>query len=140
VFRLSTLHLVCVTKYRRKIFDSDALAWLQGHARRLFQRMDCQLLACDGEADHLHMLVEYPPKLSVSVMVNAFKGTSSRLLHQERPHIAARYRKGVLWSPSYFAASTGGATLETVKRYVEQHRAEAAGAPTPPAKGGACRA
>ncbi|MBO0863374.1 MAG: transposase [Chloracidobacterium sp.] len=57
-------------------------------------------------------------------MVNAFKGTSSRLLRQERPGIAARYRKGVLWSPSYFAASTGGAPLETVRKYVEQQRAE----------------
>jgi putative transposase len=116
--------LVCVTKNRRKVFDSSALEWLQEHARNVFGKMNCQLLACDGEADHLHLLVEYPPKLSVSVMVNAFKGTSSRLLRQERPSIAAHYCKGVLWSASYFAASTGGATLETVRKYVEQQRAE----------------
>lgn len=120
-----TVHLVCVTKYRRKVFDSNALSWLQEHARQLLQKMDCKLMACDGEADHLHLLVEFPPKLSVSAMVNAFKGTSSRRLRQERPDIAARYwRKGVLWSPSYFAATTGGATLETVKKYVETQRSE----------------
>ena len=118
------VHLVCVTKYRRKVFDAEALEWLQEHARRIFAKMDCNLLACDGEEDHLHLLVEYPPKLAVSVMVNAFKGTSSRMLRKERPWTAARYRQGVLWSPSYFAASTGGATLETVKKYVEQQRAE----------------
>jgi putative transposase len=56
-------------------------------------------------------------------VVNALKGTSSRLLRKGRPDIANRYRDGVLWSPSYFAASTGGATLEVVKRYVEQQRA-----------------
>ena len=88
--------------------------------------MGCALLACDGEADHVHLLVEHPPKHAVSVMVNALKGTSSRLLRQDRPDIAARYWKGVLWSPSYFAASTGGATLETVKRYVAQQRASSA--------------
>lgn len=76
-----------------------------------------------AEADHLHLLIEYPPKYSVSVLVNAFKGTSSRLLRTARPDIARKYLRGVLWSPSYFAASTGGATLETVKRYVEQQRA-----------------
>lgn len=119
-----SVHLVCVTKYRRKIVDAGALEWLQEHAQRVFTKMHCNLLACDGEEDHLHLLVEYPPKLSVSVMINAFKGTSSRLLRQERPSIAARYRKGTLWSPSYFAASTGGATLETVKKYVEQQRTE----------------
>jgi putative transposase len=117
--------LVCVTKNRKKVFDDQALSWLQEHARQVFEKMDCKLMSCDGEADHLHLLVEYPPKLSVSAMVNAFKGTSSRRLRQERPDIAAKYwRKGVLWSPSYFAATTGGATLETVKKYVEQQRSE----------------
>jgi putative transposase len=111
--------LVCVTKYRRKIFDDKALSWLAGHATGVFDKMDCCLLACDGEADHLHLLVEYPPKLSISVLVNAFKGTSSRLLRQVRPN---NWRGG-LWSPSYFAASTGGATLDVVKKYVEQQRA-----------------
>lgn len=116
--------MVCVTKYRRKVFDSKALEYLESHAVQAFAKMDCRLLACDGEADHVHLLVEYPPKLSVSAMVNMFKGTSSRMLRQARPDIAQRYwRKGVLWSPSYFAASTGGATLEMVKRYVEQQRA-----------------
>ena len=94
----------------------------KGMHAQVFEKMDCKLMACDGEADHIHMLVEYPPKLSISVMINAFKGTSSRLLRQERLSIAARYREGVLWSPSYFAASTGGATLETVKKYVEHQR------------------
>ena len=119
-----TVHLVCVTKYRRKVFDAKALDFLKNHAEQAFAKMDCHLLACDGEADHVHLLVEYAPKIPVSVLVNMFKGTSSRMLRQERPDIAGRYwKKGVLWSPSYFAASTGGATLETVKRYVEQQRA-----------------
>lgn len=74
--------------------------------------MGAQLLALDGEHDHLHLLIEYPPKLSVSVLVNALKSTSSRLLRRDRPDIAARYCKGVLWSPSYFVASAGGAPLE----------------------------
>ena len=118
-----TVHLVCVTKYRRKVLDEAALVWLKAHGARVFDGMGCVLLACEGETDHLHLLVEYPPKHSVSVLVNAFKGTSSRLLRKERPDIEQRYRDGVLWSPSYFAASTGGAPLEQVKRYIEQQRA-----------------
>jgi putative transposase len=121
-----TAHLVCVTKYRRKVLDDAALDWLREHAAKVFDGMGCVLLACDGEADHLHLLVEYPPKHSISVLVNAFKGTASRLLRQARPDIAARYRDDVLCSPSYFEASTGGAPLEQVKRYVEQQRASAA--------------
>jgi putative transposase len=80
------------------------------------------LLACDGEADHLHMLAEYPPKHSLSILVNAFTGTSRRLLRKQRPDIASRYRDGVLWSPTYFAASTGHATLDAIKQYLELQR------------------
>ena len=120
-----TVHLVCVTKYRQKVFDAEALEWLQGHFAKVCETMGCDLLACDGEADHLHAVIEYPPKLSISALVNALKGTSSRLLRKERPDIAHRYVDGVLWSPSYFAASTGGAPLDVVRRYVEQQRAAA---------------
>lgn len=117
------VHLVCVTKYRRQVFDDAAIAWLQQHCIKVCTTMGATLIALDGEADHMHMLIEYPPKLSISVLVNALKGTSSRLLRKERPDIAKRYHKGVLWSPSYFAASAGGAPLEHVRRYVEQQRA-----------------
>jgi putative transposase len=120
-----TVHLVCVTKYRREVFDAAALEWLQGHFAKVCETMGCALLACDGEADHLHAIIEYPPKVSISALVNALKGTSSRLLRKERPDIARRYCDGVLWSPSYFAASTGGAPLDVVRRYVEQQRASA---------------
>ena len=85
-----------MTKYRRRVLDARALDWLANHALYVFDKMRCRLLACDGEADHLHMLVEYPPKHSLSVLVNAFKGTSSRLLRKQRPDIASRYRDGVL--------------------------------------------
>ena len=120
-----TVHLVCVTKYRREVFDAAALEWLQGHFAKVCETMGCALLACDGEADHLHAMIEYPPKVSISALVNALKGTSSRLLRKERPDIARRYSDSVLWSPSYFAASTGGAPLDVVRRYVEQQRASA---------------
>jgi putative transposase len=60
--------------------------------------------------------------MAISPLVNSLKGVSSRLLRQHRPDIARRYWKGVLWSPSYFAASCGGAPLSIVRQYVEQQR------------------
>ena len=52
--------------------------------------------------------------------MNSLKGASSRVLRNERPDIQDRYYKGVLWSPSYFAASCGGAPVEIVRQYIEQ--------------------
>jgi putative transposase len=128
VFSL-TVHLVFVAKYRRHVFDASALEWLKGHFAKVCEKMGGELLACDGQDDHVHALVSYPPQVSVSQLVGALKGTSSRLLRQERPDIAKRYWKGVLWTPSYFASSTGGATLDKVKKYVEDQRKGALSSP-----------
>ncbi|STU57513.1 IS1004 transposase [Klebsiella pneumoniae subsp. ozaenae] len=67
---------------------------------------DVELVEMDGECDHVHLLINYPPKLAISNLVNSLKGVSSRLLRRDRPDIALRYYyKGVLWTPSYFASS-----------------------------------
>ena len=83
---------------------------------------EAQLIEMDGEDDHVHLLVEYQPKVAVSNLVNSLKGVSSRLLRKERPDIQKRYWKGVLWSPSYFASSCGGAPISIVRQYIEQQK------------------
>ena len=72
----------------------------------------------DGEVDHVHLLVNYPPKVAISKLVNSLKGVSSRILTQYHPELKAYYWKGALWSPSYFAGSCGSAPLEVAKRYI----------------------
>ena len=66
----------------------------------------------NGEEDHVHLLVQYPPKVALSRLVNSLKGVSSRRLRQDfvgRINRAAM--RGRFWSPSYFAGSCGGAPL-----------------------------
>ena len=116
------VHLVFVTKYRRRVLDAAATAALRSIFSKVCEDFGAELRACDGEDDHVHLLVEYPPKVAIPVLVNSLKGVSSRLLRQARPDIVRRYWKGVLWSPSYFAASCGGAPLDVIRRYVEQQR------------------
>ena len=80
------------------------------------------MIACDGEDNHVHLLIHYPPKVTLSKLVNNLKGVSSRLLREHRPEITRRYHKGALWSPSYFAASCGGALLSVIAEYVKSQR------------------
>src|SRR6266481_5073590 len=68
------------------------------------------------------LLVNYPSKHSISTLVNSLKGVSSRMLRLERPDLRRRYCKGVLRSPSYFAASCGGAPMGILKAYIEQQK------------------
>jgi putative transposase len=63
--------------------------------------------------------LSYPPKLSLSKLVNSLKGVSSRLLRKKSKVVQACYWKGVLWSPSYFASSCGGAPIDTLKQYIQ---------------------
>ena len=117
------VHLVFVAKYRRKVFDKDAVDRLRELFAKVCTGFEAQLVEMDGEDDHVHLLVSYPPKVSVSAMVNSLKGASSRVLRKERPDIAKRfYYKGVLWSPSYFASSCGGAPISIIRQYIEQQQ------------------
>ena len=70
----------------------------------------------------MHLIVEFPPEVAVSSLVNSLKGVSSRLLRQQRPDIRKRSWKGVLWSPTYFASSCGGAPISVVRQYIEQQK------------------
>ncbi len=112
------IHLVCVTKYRRKILNAESLAVIETSFIEVARKMDFQILEFNGESDHVHALVEYPPKLSISQMVNALKGVSSRRYGQAghpKP-----FGKDALWSPSYFVSSVGGAPIEVLKQYIRE--------------------
>jgi len=86
------------------------------------QRFEAQLIEFDGEPDHVHLLVHYPPKVTISKLVNSLKGVSSRLLRANFDSIHRHYWKGVLWSPSYFAGSCGGAPITIIRKYIEQQK------------------
>lgn len=119
VFNLH-VHLVFVTKYRRKIFSAPILDEMKAIFQKVCLDFESSLEEFDGEKDHVHLLVNYPPKVSVSKLVNSLKGVSSRLLRKKFPALEKSYWKNVLWSPSYFAASCGGAPTSIIRQYIEQ--------------------
>jgi putative transposase len=116
------VHLVFVTKYRYRVFDGDAIRRLKQLFSKVCTDFESELVEMNGEDNHVHLLLKYPPKVSVSSLVNSLKGVSSRMLRQERPDLMRRYWKGVLWSPSYFAASCGGAPISILREYIEQQK------------------
>jgi len=118
VFNLHA-HLVFVTKYRKKIFDSKHIEFLQKTFDKVCKDFETSLVECDGEKDHIHLLVNYPTKISITKLVNSLKGVSSRMLKKEFPELVSYYYKGALWTPSYFASSCGGAPLSIIKEYIE---------------------
>lgn len=113
------VHLIFTTKYRRKLFDGRMIEQLHDAFSSAAGKLECEIIEMDGEPDHVHLLVAYPPKLAVSVMVNNLKSVSSRMLRQQNTHLRMQSKTGLLWSRSYFVCSTGGATIETLRAYVQ---------------------
>lgn len=116
------VNLVFVAKYRYGVFDGQAVASLRMIFAKVCTDFETTLVEMDGEDNHVHLLIQYPPKVSVSSLVNSLKGVSSRMLRQQRPDLMKRYWKGALWSPSYFAASCGGAPISILKDYIDQQK------------------
>jgi putative transposase len=116
-------HIVFVPRYRKRVFDADALERMHAIFRVVCADFETDVKEFNGEADHIHLLVTYPPKIALSNLVNSLKGVSSRRIRQERPDIAKKYWKGGLWSASYFVGSVGGAPLEVLKKYIQSQNA-----------------
>jgi putative transposase len=123
VFNLK-LHIVFVTKYRRKTL-SPVLKYLEEAFGEILTAWRCKLLEFGGEADHVHLLVDIHPALDISVLINNLKTASARRTRNRfADHLAPFYSKPLFWSRAYFVASVGGATLETVRAYVNAQGTE----------------
>jgi len=110
------VHLVLVTKYRRKCINKPMLDFLQSNFDRLAKQWGCKLLEFNGEPDHVHLLLSLNPKIAPSIFVNNLKTVTSRLLRRDFSSELARfYRKPVFWSRSYCILSCGGAPLSVIK-------------------------
>jgi len=113
--------LVFVTKFRHRVFTGTHLERMEQIMRDVCTDFECELAEFNGESNHVHLLVNFPPKVALSRLVNSLKGVSSRRLRQEFPELARHYyRANKLWSGSYFAGSVGGAPITVLRQYIEQ--------------------
>lgn len=114
------LHIVFVTKYRRKTLTPELLDYLKIAFAEILTAWRCKLVEFGGEADHVHLLIDIHPALDISVLVNNLKTASARRSRNRfADHLAKFYWKPLFWHSAYFVGSVGGATLETVRAYVE---------------------
>jgi putative transposase len=112
--------LVFVTKYRRGVLDGAMLVRCEEVMREVCADFEAELAEFNGETDHVHLLVHYPPKVPLSRLVNSLKGVSARRLRQEYTgKVNPAIMHGHFWSRSYFAASCGGAPLSIVAEYIK---------------------
>ncbi|MFH8471117.1 IS200/IS605 family transposase [Streptomyces sp. NPDC018000] len=117
------VHVVFVTKYRRGVFNDEMLTRCEEITRKVREDFEAEPKEFNGERDHVHILINYPPNVAVSKLVNSLKGASARRIRQEfTGHTNHAIMHRHLWSPSYFSASCGGAPPAIVREYIEQQK------------------
>ncbi|WP_435886526.1 IS200/IS605 family transposase [Streptomyces hirsutus] len=125
--------MVFVTKYRRGVFDDEMLTRCEEITRKVCEDFEAELKEFNGGRDHVHLLINYPPKAAVSKLVSSLKGVSARRIRLGAPpgrrrggestgQVNRAVVQGHLWLPSYFSASCGGASLAIVRQYIEQQK------------------
>ena len=112
-----------VTKYRRGAISNRVREEIINAANDVAKRYEFKILDIDGEDDHIHLIVDYPPKLSLSKLVMVLKANTAKKVREQRfEEVESVLWGNHFWSPSYFVSSTGGASLEKVRRYVQEQR------------------
>src|SRR5664280_2078383 len=123
VVSLLHAHLVLTPKYRRGVSDAAPLAPTEAVMSEVCADFGVTPVEFNGEDDHVHLLVEYPPTVQLSRLVNSLKGVSARVLRRDHPSLVRKFLWGShFWSPSYFVGSVGEAPLDVLRTYIEQQR------------------
>ena len=117
-----TAHLVWITKYRYDVLKGDIQLRCRELIIQICDAEDVRILKGVVSKDHVHMLIEYPPKTSLADLVKRLKGRTSRRLQEEFPQLRKQYWGRHFWAIGYGAWSTGNITEEVVKKYLEHHR------------------
>ncbi len=110
-----------VTKYTRDVFTKEILGDLGLILASVCTDFEPELIEFEEEDDHVRLLVNYPPKVAVSTIVNSLKGIFSLMIRKKNDsNIRKKLWDGTLWSPSYFAGSScGSAPISVIYRYGE---------------------
>lgn len=121
-------HLVWIPKYRRSFLVGEIAERLQQILKEIAHDYRIHIIAMEVMPDHVHMLIEAPPKYAPAKIVQIFKGISSRRLRQEFLDVIKRYiwKEGTLWAIGYYIGSVGsGVTTELIKEYIQNQKAAA---------------
>lgn len=117
------VHIVFVTKYRHPVITEEMEDRLKAMFYRLCVTQGCELLECKadlGKRDHIHLLVKLAPRIALGDLVNILKTISSREIRKEfAEELKPFYWKPIFWKRGYGFVSSGGASLEVLKEYIE---------------------
>ena len=112
-------HLILVVKYRRKVIDDRISDRLKEIFVGIGGSYHVTAEEWNHDVDHIHVLFAARPNTDLTQFLDSYKSASSRIIKKEFPGIRKSLWKEYFWSPSYCLISTGGATIDVIKKYIE---------------------
>ncbi len=111
-------HLVWLPKYRKRVLQGSVKERLEELLRECAEINDWEIQELNVQIDHVHMVVQLPPSISVSKAVQFFKGISSKMIREEMPEIKKMLWGKDFWADGYFSETVGYCSEETILNYV----------------------
>ncbi len=113
-----TLHLVLVTKYRKKVLNDE----ISNRIKEIFEYIGTshgvEIIEWNHDIDHVHTILSIKPETNLNKYINAAKAASSRLIKQEYTSITKELWNGNFWTKGFYVNSTGSTQLDVVKNYI----------------------
>ena len=116
---LLNYHLVLVVKYRKNVLNDEISNRLREIFEYICPKYNIVLGEWNHDKDHIHLLFRANPNTDIPKFINAYKSASSRLIKKEFPSIKKQLWKEYFWSRSYCLTTTGGASLDVIKKYIQ---------------------
>ena len=112
-------HLIMVVKYRRKVINNAISTQARDTFAKIGENYGIVLEEWNHDVDHVHVMFRAKPQTEMAKFINAYKSASSRLIKKEHPEIKDKLWKEAFWSQSYCLLTTGGATIDVIRNYIE---------------------
>lgn len=116
-------HIVFAPKYRRKVAYGKLKEDIRGILTMLCKRKEVNLIEGEVCPDHIHMLVEIPPKMSVSYFMEYLKGKSTLMIFERHANLKYKYGNRHFWSRGYFV-DTAGKNAKKIEEYIQNQLKE----------------
>jgi putative transposase len=113
-------HVVWCPKYRKKILIGDIASAANSMLDEICAGNEWLVITKEIQPDHIHLFLTIPPAISVANAIKILKGTTARKLFLQFPQIKQQLWGGSLWSPSYYAGTSGNVSAETIQKYIER--------------------
>ncbi len=116
-------HIVWCTKYRKPVLASQIEDDLKNILNEIAKSNDFEIVECNGDKDHIHLLISCSPQHSIPSMMKALKGVSARLLMKKHgTELKKSLWEGHLWSPTYFVATVSENTEQQIREYIQNQK------------------